>query len=1318
MIGLAKKDSLVTRLAQKENAKFFLIDDLESETYTTNKVLYGHFGSWLIVETINRLLLWVFYDRKQSYVKPKRIEQTPTKNEELKRKRRRVSRILQEPSTKSPQKKIKRESVPCIISESQCEKLKQLCQKYKFWSNRLYRQKIDDILKQNHLVCPNNLAKLMIHFDITKAICFEECNSAEENVFSNTSFYCYSTYRDLNRSSVQNAGKVLTKWYEKRITTSGMTIKDFEKKILVNDTSEENGITVDEHSDKHTEKDASTPKNRVKRHKLKEQNNNSSKKATELENFSRYKYSSTLYQEMLHLSSWTYVNLKTSSNTYRVLLVLIPDPRIVVVLGEYPDFELAETAGQLGKSEAVEYLTTRLENLEKKSKSYDEKNVAHIVKQLKRVVFGRVKRTIKDLNLSKLSDKNGLENKPTMRLRDRKSVKPQNDTESINKTLQDIVHNEVVIQEPTLHDNPKLIRDHTCNISMAGPEIVDNISFELAEKYICADYEHYLSFAFMDNPLKRFKPLDYVCFARPAKQDKENQLSKDYLLYIGQIEAIYIKENRGFARISSFSWPDEAKNITRSKLDGITEGAELFASYEVEKIPLFFILAKVEVYKFIDYKKCSKDSFSYKSIRRSFALDMKNENEHKTLSLKRSLLKEFFFNDYNAKDTLKFCCTCYFDSKRNRVFHEFDRSRFLLSRSILLREEEELILDAEDNFAVDKKTVNSMFDVAKKCSFCFYDLNLKPFIACLVCKGSVFCLDCFAKKRSGVVSQVFNENIKLLHLSSHPYEVSTPQVSAREPTTGISLLEAIFERKSLDQNSVKYNLINIERKRTKLSISCHIYFTFGISFSYNDGKDKKNITVAAKDSSANILHAKGLAAFEMLAKVFGIFSKNDIFLFNTESNNLPALTLMQINKLLKSIIRHGLSWDVISPNIINCSSKDLKQFYYGTLVPAFFNALERSEFNRLTRLERAQLRSRYESEDLFPKPDVKQTTQAIEDSLKWAFSVKRFCLRRYFLGATRKIKNCFAVVNNTTIFQPWPNHFGPLISNATADLYKKHTRLVQLLNKNDIPDSADIWRELQLLLPKLNQPCDEPASFVYDFNRECQKCNQIGISNTIKCKGCEVRYHKTCLEDKSVEFFCDECLEDRAYIYEHVSFGRLGSTLSKIVDKNILYSVKQLKEFMTLDFKKTSKNARLKSLIEKFTSFKSMSENDILALKNLLRVVDFPLPLNEQEWQDNDEILQLAKRKAIQLGWLDNIATTRRDEPLISKELRNAYVLDQDLLNSVDWATRNFANSQIESLRLGLKATCQALNDVTSQRDALLTMVKDLKKNNDSTNKN
>lgn len=660
------------------------------------------------------------------------------------------------------------------------------------------------------------------------------------------------------------------------------------------------------------------------------------------------------------------------------------------------------------------------------------------------------------------------------------------------------------------------------------------------------------------------------------------------------------------------------------------------------------------------------------------------------------------------------------------------------------------------------------------CAFCSCKLFLKPRVICMVCNNSSLCTACFKQRRQGVIwcqnSEAGKETV-LVHRSDHAYQVSRPELDFKFPELGVDVLEFVVGEGSFESCKIEYELISLIRGPVprKLGRAPAPRYLYGVKLTYKLSTMVKQrvVTVASTLFGRSPDEGKGLVGFEAAEQLFGIKTKYSHDPFGKYSMSRgatlisppppPAVTLLESLKLLDALERHGLAWKPSASNVnsTHLTPIGLRDYFNEVLLPAF---LAQTEFGKLaSQLARdkqflVKVRKQYEVCDFFPRADVDQVKAMISESILWARNVKRFFLRRCLLSKRNHRGISFAVIEKQTIFQPRPHSFGKFLTTTSKTLETAHQELLQFIAKyrENPVDPSLFLKELQSWLSKVQtEKEDVPSTDTVVARTEqngwssspsvCLICHQDKESEKlVQCDGCDGFFHLKCVPPQSFEGtesqrFCEHCVEDRAYLYDHTSWGGAGKTLSRIADRTIFDSVEHMVAFMEYSFDKN-----LESAPETEVPFpqKDSEEGDDKKTEPVFSEMaaqqQVKLPLVSQEWLDNDKVLETASNFAVTCSFTNEPQPQSRKRKEITSressgetsdgkkelamkmcELMKTLGVDREIITALNWSTRHFADNIIVNLQYANRGLAQALLEVTEQRNALLhelSLVKPTKK--------
>ena len=786
---------------------------------------------------------------------------------------------------------------------------------------------------------------------------------------------------------------------------------------------------------------------------------------------------------------------------------------------------------------------------------------------------------------------------------------------------------------------------------------------------------------------------------------KTNEImAKDY--YVGQIEALWEEPDASrHVRIAWFYWPEETEM-------GRTAGTsmdEVFCSSEVDTNPLSAISCKIKVVSFEQYQSLKRSGASSSrptpaaSVPSPLQDDAENTSEMekgaqvrlerlvllKAFQESRTLFARHFYNHKSALlEGLDHA------SRKNGTgkcpwLHSFlfatqqapDVSH-LLSQEDLLKNlcrtsrgvvdiDLEVLQNGPDQGNKEgkrKSKAEEDFEAQKAgaghCSYCYQSLYLMPAFKCAVCSGVVLCIDCFTRGRQGAVGSNAGSAVQLIHKASHPYRVSRPQLSLQEPGMGVRALDYVVSL--YGGLSVHYELVSIVRGplASKEHRGPAPRFCYGLRLEPHEendvrGKGRKlgsGSRTLGKAYGRTVEEARGLVALSALQSVFGIGNELSMKILGLEWTAFEAL------RLLDSIGVYGLAWEPAATIVGTKSVLQGRDFYNQRLLPAWASAEEWAKKYQASCKDPKVLNSinkQYTGKAALPPPSSAVVARAVEEAMLWARQVDGMVTRRSRLARKKKRGLSIALVDKMIVYAPRPASFGPYATSQTATL---------------------------------SQPVAEMAAL-----RDGSVCAVCGKTDDpqliVLCDGCDEEFHIGCLTPPLAtvpegDWFCSNCMEDRAYLYDHCSWGDSGKTLCKLAEKH----------------------------------GKSIGGGNGT--------------LSVRQWEDNDEVLRAATMKAIQMGYAhgstpapprpsqsnrkkrqtddgntaDPGKKKRKYETKRAKGAVHFNPEDPDVQNAVSWATRHFADAAVSALEATTRGLAQALHTVVAQRDALAAEVDRLKR--------
>ena len=556
------------------------------------------------------------------------------------------------------------------------------------------------------------------------------------------------------------------------------------------------------------------------------------------------------------------------------------------------------------------------------------------------------------------------------------------------------------------------------------------------------------------------------------------------------------------------------------------------------------------------------------------------------------------------------------------------------------------------------------------CSYCFQSLFLLPAFHCAVCPGVVMCIDCFSAGRQGAVHASEGCSVRFIHKASHPYRVARPQLSPDNPGLGIRALDYIVGL--YGGLTVKYELVSIVRGplASKEHRAPGPRFCYGLCLDPCEDNDTRergrklgnSSRTLGKAFGKTVEEACGLVALAALQNVFGIGNSLSAKVIGMEWTAFEAL------RLLDSLEVYGLAWDPAAAIVGSKSVLQGRDFYNQRLLPAWAASEDWAKEYRASCKDPkvlAKINKMYTGKSALPAASPEAVATAVEEAMAWAKQVDGMVTRRSRLARKKKRGLSIALVDKMIVYAPRPSSFGPYATSETSSLA---------------------------------QPMEDLAAL--RDGSVCVVCKKTDSPELIVlCDGCDEEFHIGCLSPplKAVpegDWFCNNCMEDRAYLYDHCSWGDAGKVLCN------------------------------------------------LAAKHGKSVSKLNLPLSVKQWEDNDKVLRSATMKALAMGYANgNVpvkpkaapqpqqqqqakrkrqaeegipaeATRKRKRPADAKPKKGAVQFnpnDPDVQNAVAWATRHFADAAVSALQATTRGLAQALQAMTAQRDALAAELERLK---------
>eukprot|EP00924_Labyrinthula_sp_SR-Ha-C_P008752 augustus_masked-scaffold_2-processed-gene-1.10-mRNA-1 protein AED:0.49 eAED:0.49 QI:0/-1/0/1/-1/1/1/0/1514 len=870
--------------------------------------------------------------------------------------------------------------------------------------------------------------------------------------------------------------------------------------------------------------------------------------------------------------------------------------------------------------------------------------------------------------------------------------------------------------------------------------------------------------------METFQIWDFVVVFKETKLknlgDHANYTSENIMsrlgFFIGQIEELFQDKN-GIkkAKVAWLYWPSDVLLTSGRVAFGLNE---LFSSYETDVQPLHRLLMKVPVVSKPDYIQhintlpqgkgiaCIKDILSEGiEVLDVFSKPAEETTFEKKLKIvKRTLAGRTFFIDrhYNARLAKVVAENAYTYSYKSLKYVDGE----LTGPGVAVLSSKEARRNKKGMQSIDLDVpgiIDEAHETRTICAFCFRKLNDTPHAKCLVCTGCYQCLECLQMEREGQV--LLSSKVKMIHRSGHSYTIISPKLDLKS-ANAVQLLQKVLRDVCIPKNNLKYTLLTVYRgpQPKTLNRPLSLRFRYGLSLIMGESSRAKPgtefyhvCTIQGKSPD----EAKNYLALEVLDRFFGVSNVFSEQLFGSEFSAYEAI------KLLDSALQsnYGLAWNLCAEKVVTKTNIELKNFFNNSFLPAYLSQSESGQ-NYSTEFEDPDLwaafRNKYENSKFFPQPDLDIIRTCINDSILWAKNVLGFFDRRVNLLKSNTRGLSFAVVDKATVFQPRPQSFGPFQTAKTVSLFLKHAKIRSFFNNpNTTKISPKMLSSNKFFSSKLSVTEEELAEEEKQITNKvksnqgqkiCLNCKKNDkVEAMIMCDGCDGNYHYFCADPSLTklpksQIFCQQCVEDRSYLYDHTSFGSSGKVLADFADRYIFSSPSIAQKFIA--------KRKISSLI-KNNEEELSSSNLTLALTKPKRA---KVPLVTSQWVDNEAVLKNAYEMALVAGWgrsvNKNFVKDKKTSKPTTMSLRSAdgptrsrykmktrnkgrvsfddifvsaeyasqsldAVLEPEILSRVNWATRHFAADQVLNLQYANRGLSLALLEVTEQRNILLSQI-------------
>jgi len=628
------------------------------------------------------------------------------------------------------------------------------------------------------------------------------------------------------------------------------------------------------------------------------------------------------------------------------------------------------------------------------------------------------------------------------------------------------------------------------------------------------------------------------------------------------------------------------------------------------------------------------------------------------------------------------------------------------------------------------KSIKEILRKAPRCSFCFEDMPFVGHFECAACSGVYFCFDCFSAGRQGLVKSA-ESGIKVLHRSSHPYKVAKPYLDYSNPKLAIEILAWMCKSYGLEPPSFEFACIVRGPLPTSELRGPSQRFRFGISLKYAEPIFSRHCKIGeisrvlGSRYGSSIIEAKGIAAIDALHAVFGVANKYSIPVLNSDWSALEAL------RLIDSLGMNGLAWEPAEEIVATKKALECANFFSCNLHPAWASQSEWAE----------ALRQHYESKaikqdsrlyiDGLPPPGPAAVQHYTMEAVEWGVKVHEMALRRSKVARRTRRGLAFASVNGQTVFAQRPESFAARVSEHTDAILRTGLDLNNL-------DSSEAFLAQEYVPPRTSAGKGAPCVV-------CKKTDRV--DEMLLCDGCDSEFHLQCLnppldEVPSSDWFCDDCNDDREYIYDHTSWHKSGETLLHALehsndpqDERTQIWRKRVAEWADNDYVLTKASHKAMSMGFVAASNSSSAAASASPKKSSKSKAKTKTQTKSQEAPSSSKRKKFSSSSSSSSALssvASSVAATTEVNPIIIPpsatpgEALALYVeqerrmsadhnkskpvafgdpeADPYLLSRVAWHTRHHAAQVVADLNASNHGLAEALSIVAAQRDALLKM--------------
>jgi len=280
------------------------------------------------------------------------------------------------------------------------------------------------------------------------------------------------------------------------------------------------------------------------------------------------------------------------------------------------------------------------------------------------------------------------------------------------------------------------------------------------------------------------------------------------------------------------------------------------------------------------------------------------------------------------------------------------------------------------------------------------------------------------------------------------------------------------------------------------------------------------------------LESRGIAAIDALSAVFGVANKYTGPLLANDWSGREAM------RLVDSLEAHSLAWEPAEEVVGSKLALECAQYFTCYLHPAW--AAQNEWAQGIKKLyEENQIPQGKETYSGNLPPAAPQTVaSATKDACEWGQKVHQMAVRRSKLARRTRRGLAFAVIDGQTVFARRPDAFASRITKDTDAILRSD------VNMQGLQPIASFSQHLPTPVSLAN-PSVGPSVCVV-----CHKGDRA--DQMLLCDGCDSEFHMNCLSPPlstvpDTDWFCDDCLEDREYMYDHASWGKAGETLVRAV---------------------------------------------------------------------------------------------------------------------------------------------------------------------------